>query len=438
MAPSLLSWREGGEAHFAPQPKRLTMDSSLFRPEAIAFQTQYRDFGQVGRFQTTSLKALSWVLAITVGLSIVFVCLAGYTRKETVSGYLAPATGSAEIFVPQQGTVTAVYVAQDQVVSRGDVLLTIDTSQLTADGLDVNATILKSLSVQKILLTSQVEAENRAARAEKERLAAAISSGEAELTQLSSQMGFQQEQIDIGEKLVASAKKMNAKGYFTAPELYKRQEDLLEARQVLSSLKQRYTARETELAQTRSSLQQLPTESARRLQPLQSELAQVEQRIAEVAGRRAFSLRAPIAGRIADVQATVGQIADPKRVQLVIMPLKSPLQAVLFVPTRAVGFVRADQKVRLLYDAFPFQRFGAYSGHIVSITKTILSDAGVAAPLELKEPAYKVIAALDRPDVDANGQKVPLQAGMLLQADILLEKRELIRWLLGPILAVRM
>ena len=198
---SLPSWREPGEAHFAPQLKRLIMDSSLFRPQAIAFQTQYRDFGQVGRFQTTSLKALSWVLAIAVGLSIVFVCLAGYTRKETVSGYLAPATGSAEIFVPQQGTVTAVYASQDQVVSRGDVLLTIDTSQLTADGLDVNATILKSLSVQKILLTSQVEAENRAARAEKDRLAAAISSGEAELAQLSSQMGFQQEQIDIGREV---------------------------------------------------------------------------------------------------------------------------------------------------------------------------------------------------------------------------------------------
>ena len=34
-------------------------------------------------FAQGSLRAL----AITVGLSIVFVCLAGYTRKETVSGY---------------------------------------------------------------------------------------------------------------------------------------------------------------------------------------------------------------------------------------------------------------------------------------------------------------------------------------------------------------
>ena len=58
-----------------------------------------------------------------------------------------PASGTAEIFVPQQGTVTKVHVAEDQTVNQGDVLLTIDTSQVTADGLDVNAAMLKSLSM---------------------------------------------------------------------------------------------------------------------------------------------------------------------------------------------------------------------------------------------------------------------------------------------------
>jgi membrane fusion protein len=294
------------------------------------------------------------------------------------------------------------------------------------------------LSVQKMILSSQIEAEDRSARSENDRLAAAIRSGEAELELLTSQIGFQDEQIAIAQKLVETAHKMQAAGYFSTPEVYRREEGLLDAKQTLSSLKQRYSARQTELTQTRSSLQQLPTESARRLQPLRSELAQIDQRIAEVGGRRSFAIRAPIAGRIANLQATVGQIADPKRLQLDILPLKSPLQAVLFVPTRAIGFVRPGQKVRLLYDAFPFQRFGTYSGRVASVSKTILSDAGLSAPVELKEPAYKVIAELDRPDVDANGQKVPLQAGMLLRADILLEKRELIRWLLDPILNVRL
>jgi membrane fusion protein len=223
-----------------------------------------------------------------------------------------------------------------------------------------------------------------------------------------------------------------------APELYSRREGLLRAKQELSALRQRYVARETDLAETRSSLEQLPTQSARRLQPLQTELAQTDQRSAEIGGRQSFSIRAPIDGRVANVQAKVGQVADPKKPQLDILPLESPLQALLFVPTRAIGFIRPGQKVRLLYDAFPFQRFGTYSGKIVSVSKTILSETDVGAPLQLQEPAYKGVAVLDRPDVDANGQKIPLQAGMLLRADILLEKRELVRWLLDPILNVRM
>jgi membrane fusion protein len=411
---------------------------SLFRHEALAFQEQDREFGQVGRLHPTSLKLLGWLLAAAVGLLIAFICVAGYTRKETVAGYLAPARGTAEIFVPQQGSVTAVHVAEDQPVARGDLLLTIDTAQITADGLDVNETVLKSLSLQKVLLTSQVDAEQRSSITEKDRLSAAIGSGEAELAQLSSQMSFQSEQIDLAQELVNTATKARSAGYLSAPELYNRQEGLLAAKQALSSLKQRYAARQTELLQTKSSLEQLPIESARRLQPLQSTLAEIEQRVAEVGGKRSFAVRAPIAGRVANLQATVGQLADPKRVQLEIIPLESPLEAVLFVPTRASGFVRVGQTVRLLYDAFPYQRFGTYSGHVISVSRTILSEAGLSAPLELKEPAYKVIAALDRPDVDANGQKMALQAGMLLQADILLEKRELIRWLLDPILDVRM
>ncbi len=413
------------------------MTSSLFRPEALEFQKQYREFGQVGRLQPTSLKALSWLLTASVGLLIVFICVAGYTRKETVTGYLAPAMGTAKVFVPQRGTITEVHVSEDQLIAQGDVLLTVDTAQIAADGLDVNAAVLRSLSVQKILLTSQINAEESRTRAEKDRLAAAISSGEAELTQLSSQIGFQDEQIDLTQKIVDAGIKMHAKGYLSAPELFRRQDELLNAKKALSSLRQQYTARETELSKTRHALEQLPVESARRLQPLRSELAQVEQRMAEVSGRRSFVIRAPIAGRVATLQAKLGQIADPKSLQLEIIPLESGLQAKLFVPTRASGFIRPGQKVRLLYDAFPFQRFGTYSGRIVSVSKTILLEADLS-DLQLKEPAYKVIAALDRQDVDVKGEKVPLKAGMVLQADILLEKRELVRWLFDPILNVRM
>ena len=49
-----------------------------------------------------------------------------------------------------------------------------------------------------------------------------------------------------------------------------------------------------------------------------------------------------------------------------------------------------------------------------------------------------VIAALERPDIDAYGQKIPLQPQMLLRADVILERRSLLSWLLDPLLSARM
>ena len=221
-------------------------------------------------------------------------------------------------------------------------------------------------------------------------------------------------------------------------EFKRRQLAVLEQRQNLDALDQQLAARQNQLTETRYALQQLPVATAEKIQNLRNELATTEQRIAEINGRRAYVLRAPTTGRISTLQATVGQFADPKRLQMEIVPVESALQAELFVPTRAIGFVRPGQEVRILYEAFPYQQFGTYSGHVIKVSETIVTGNDASGPIALKEPAYRVTAALNRPDIDAYGKKIPLQADMLLRADIVLEKRSLMSWLLDPLLSVRM
>jgi membrane fusion protein len=120
------------------------------------------------------------------------------------------------------------------------------------------------------------------------------------------------------------------------------------------------------------------------------------------------------------------------------VPASSALQAELFVPTRAIGFVRVGQEVRILYDAFPYQHFGTYRGRIIKVSQTILIGSDISTPVEIKEPSYKVTVALDQPDIDAYGESIPLQPDMLLRADIILERRSLLNWLLNPLLGTRM
>lgn len=416
----------------------MTQRSSLFRQEAVDFQRHNREWGRVAELQPLSIKIITWFITAATALVIIFLFLGQYSRKETVVGYLTPTSGTSKIFVPQRGTIRELQVREGQEVHEGQTLLTIDTDQIAASGLDVNATMLDTLRSQKDLLIRQIAAEEEREKSERERLAAMINGFEVEISQLQAQLKIQGERIQVEEEFVASATELKKAGYMAEADFKRRQQALLEQKQNLNSLNQQLAARQNQLTETRYSLQQLPTVMAGKIQVLRSELATTEQRITEISGRRAYVIRAPTEGRVSMLQATVGQFADPRQLQMEIVPTESVLQAELFVPTRAIGFVQPGQQVRILYDAFPYQQFGAYSGTVLSISQTILTRSDTSGPIELKEPAYRVTAALDRPDIDAYGKKIPLQADMLLRADIIIEKRSLISWLLDPLLSVRM
>jgi membrane fusion protein len=229
-----------------------------------------------------------------------------------------------------------------------------------------------------------------------------------------------------------------ASGALAAIELKRREQGALEQKQNVVTLDQQITARRTQLTDARHTLEQLPAVVAERVRVLRNDLSSIEQRVAEVNGRQAYVIKAPTSGRVSTLQATVGQIADPKHMQLEIIPVDAQLQAELFFPTRAFGFVRPGQQVRLLYDAFPYQKFGAYRGSVTELSHAILSGNETKGPITLKEPAYRVTVALERPDIDAYGRKMPLQPDMLLKADVILEQRSLLRWLLDPVLSARM
>jgi membrane fusion protein len=411
---------------------------ALFRQEAIDFLHQRHSWGEVVSLQPISSTILSWTLAGLVVLILCFLSIAQYARKETVIGYLTPTFGTAKIFVPQQGFIKELQVKEGQEVAEGDPLLTVVTSQITADGNDVNATVLAELTQQRDVIKRQIAAEERRTASEHDRLASTIKGIEVETAQLEDQRKIQNERLKLSESFVSSGATLSASGALPAIELKRRELAALEQKQNVASLDQQITARRTQLTDARHTLEQLPIVATERIRVLRGDLSGIEQRVAEVNGRRAYVIKAPTSGRVSTLQATVGQIADPRHMQLEIIPLDATLQAELFFPTRAFGFVRPGQQVRILYDAFPYQKFGTYRGNVTNISHTILTGNETTGPIALKEPAYRVTVGLDRPDIDAYGLKMPLQPDMLLKADVVLEQRSLMRWLLDPVFSARM
>lgn len=165
-----------------------------------------------------------------------------------------------------------------------------------------------------------------------------------------------------------------------------------------------------------------------------ADLAALSQRKAETEIRAGLTLVAPIAGEIAAVTAQSAQPALAVPAVATIMPQGSLLEASLFVPTSAIGFIKPGQEVRLRYDAFAYQKFGSFKGRVTEISKTVLTPRELGAG-EDGPPVFRVKVALPSDRVKACGEEWLLQAGMMLKADLVLERRRLWEWALEPLRA---
>jgi membrane fusion protein len=410
--------------------------TALFRQEALRHQSQAA-IGETMRIVPISYAAFTAFLVGIIAIALTYAALAGYSRKETAEGFISPSRGVVRVVAPRVGTITEVLAHEGDVVSEDQVLFRVVAEETNASGIGSDTAILEALKQQRAILEDQIRNEAAHSKSEAQRLETLVRGLSAEIAQLESQRGIQAERATSARAFFDEIAPYKDRGFIRADTYQSRLQGALTEEQSLASLDERLSAKRSELHQAEINLERLPIDSADRLANLQRTLSDIAQRATETEGRRRYIVRAPIAGRVSSVLAAVGRTVDPKTPMLSIVPTDSYFQAELFVPARAIGFVAPGQAVRLLYDAFPYQRFGSYRGTIESVATTMLSPAEMPGPIATKEPAYRVKVTLDRQSVDAFGREVALQPDMTLHADIILERRSLIEWLLEPLLSVR-
>ena len=74
---------------------------------------------------------------------------------------------------------------------------------------------------------------------------------------------------------------------------------------------------------------------------------------------------------------------------------------------------------------------------MAQVSSAVLRPGEVTAAVKVAEPVYKILVALDATTMQAYGKTIPLQSGMALTADILLESRSFLDLLMDPLLAAR-
>lgn len=152
------------------------------------------------------------------------------------------------------------------------------------------------------------------------------------------------------------------------------------------------------------------------------------------AGTRVAS---PVAGRLAMAMAKPDQVLRPGAVVGVVIPSNTKLEAELYLPSRAAGSVRPGQAVTLHYQAFPYQKFGAGDGIVRTVSLVAAAPSDISNPaMRFQEPMYRARVELGRDFIMTYGKKTPLLPGMLINADVVIDRRSLLEWVLDPLYAV--
>ena len=410
---------------------------SIFRREALESQ-QTSWIGEIQLVRPPSLAVLTVGVALSALAVGAFLTLGEYTRKVHVTGVLVPDRGVIRLVPPQDAVVLERRVAEGASVRAGDVLFVLSLERAASGG-DTQARVQGTLAErtqslrdaaaqQQALLASQVAALDRR-RADLLRDRGTL---EAESTLLA-------QRLALAQQAQARLEALRADNFVSAAQLQAKAEELLGLQAQRQAQERQRNAHEREIAAVEAERRELPLRTAARIGELERERAELAQKSAESEGQRSLLIRAPQDGVVSAVLASPGQTVTAASALASLVPAGSTLQAHLYAPSSAVGFLRAEQPVLLRYQAFAYQKFGHQRGRIEQVSLAPLQPAELAGQPwagAVREPMYRITVSLERQDVPAYGALQRLAPGMQLDADVPIERRKLYEWLFEPVLGI--
>jgi membrane fusion protein len=413
--------------------------NDLFRTQAVEHH-KHRLHGDV--LLVPSISHTILVVLLLTWICIVFIWLfnSSYARKETVLGWLEPPSGIVRIYPEDSGIIKTVLVNEGEQVVQDQPLVIISGDRILANGEHLESQLLQEYESQQQFLNEQLRRTETIYTTRTKDIKQQITAAQHKLDMLNQQLATLNQHYELIEKQAARYKTLREAGHVSNVEY----DNAIVQELALRSEKQELIRDQIEqrnlIEQLKTQQQLLPDESANQIDQLRERLSNIAQQIAQLSGQRSHIIKAPRDGIINNLQAIEGQQAQTGNQipLLTLMPSDTQLTAQLLIPVRSIGFVEPDQILDIRYDAFPYQKFGLYTGQIIYVSKTLLlPNELLNAPVAIQEPVYRVTALLKQPNVHAYGKEFPLKPGMTLSADVRLSERTLVQWLLEPIYSLQ-
>ncbi|MGY2048535.1 HlyD family secretion protein [Methylobacterium sp. JK268] len=413
---------------------------TLFRPESVeSRRDSWLGHPRVVRaMPVTGFAVASLVLALCI---LAFLVFGQYTRRVPVTGLVLPPDGLTRLAAPQSGWIAEIKVAEGQLVRRGDVLYALRVDSTTSLG-DTQGAVASLLRAKRDELQGALARREKLDLAEKQGLTDQAQHLDRELAEMDTQIGILERFADELEVMAQRQQKWLDRGLSRSADYESRlQAYNAQKAQVLALRRERLQA-EGRLNEVRTRLASFDLQSLAGRSEIRQQILDLDGRISESEARRELRIEAPREGIVTGISASAGQAVVAGAPLLTIVPAGKPLVAQLLAPSSVIGFPRDGARVLLRYRAFPYQKFGQYPGHIVSVSRANLRPEEVAQIAggtgSGSGPSfYRVTVVPDEPFVRSYGRTESLQAGMQVDAHLLGETRPLYQWILEPLYGLR-
>lgn len=408
-------------------------------------------------------RKVLWALLAMLAALLLWAAIGKLDIVAVAEGKLIPQSYLKIVQPAEAGIVQEILVKEGDVVKTGQVLMRMDSLVTEADAKSLAAdSQRKRLTLGRIdaelggkpfvidqadppALAREVEAQYRANRAaleaalaeERSRLVKArqdLAATQQVKEKLDQTLPHYREQDKAFEKL--------AKDGFAGPLMASdKKRERVEKEQELQTQLYLIESARASIAQSEKKLAQIESDYRRQLHgernDIQGQLDKLTQEVAKQAHKQSLQeLKAPQEAVVKELAThTAGAVVQPGTVLVTLVPKEETLRAEVWVSNEDIGFVRQGQAVKLKFAAFPFQKYGMADGRVEHVSADAADNA--QGQNETAKPAqplrYKALVALEAMQLDMDGERFPLSAGMQTNAEIHLGERTVLEYLLSPV-----
>lgn len=411
----------------------------LFRQEAVEARRN-RWLGPVSIAhgpRTWVLAAFACVAAASIAMLL---ALGDYTRRTRVIGQVVPSSGLVTVSAPTHGILGSIAVAEGDTVSAGATLLRIDVPSGTGNQRSTERAVDAAIVDRASAVGQSYAAQRAQLRHRSDSLEAQHGALRVEIAALQSELVERNAQLELADQSEQRLRRLRDRQFVTESQWQQQRSQVLEQRATLQRMRREAAQLQRELAVVVQERASIPDQLDALAAAEARERSSLGQERLESARRGEAVLSAPVDGTVTALLGQPGQSVQAAQPVLTLLPRGASLEAHLLLPSRAIGFVQPGDAVLLRYQAFPYQKFGQGRGQVVRVSRSALSSGELAALAlgnDAPEPLYRIVVSLERESVRAFGRDEPLKPGMLLEADVMGERRALWEWLLEPLFSVQ-